>query len=140
MRECSLIIQDVALFRGLQMDVDTAIRHCVEIMESVATLGGAMTVLWHNNYRASSPEFRSYQLLLQEAARLGYGEIFVMEDRYSILYDHVPFIEAVIPAVDIIDVEYPYWHTTEDTLDKISASSLEAVGATLETWIEEYQP
>ncbi len=69
--ESPLIIQDVALFRILQMDVDTAIRHCVEIMEVVADLGGAMTVLWHNNYHASAPEFKTYQLLLQEAARLG---------------------------------------------------------------------
>jgi hypothetical protein len=37
--------------------------------------------------------------------------------------------------VDIIDFDYPYWHTVEDTVDKVSAESLEAVGATLLKWI-----
>jgi hypothetical protein len=37
--------------------------------------------------------------------------------------------------VDIIDFDYPYWHTTSDTLDKISADSLEIVGKTLLAWL-----
>lgn len=52
-----------------------------------------------------------------------------------ILDDHLPFLEAGIPAVDIIDFEYgsaagrnDYWHTEEDTIDKISAESLQAAG------------
>ena len=51
------------------------------------------------------------------------------------LDDHTPFLQVGIPAVDIIDFDYPYWHTTEDTVDKISAQSLEAVGSTLREWI-----
>ena len=35
-----------------------------------------------------------------------------------------PFLELGIPAVDIIDFDYPYWHTTQDTTDKVSAASL----------------
>jgi hypothetical protein len=50
--------------------------------------------------------------------------------------DHIPFVQMGIPAIDIIDFDYPYWHTTKDTLDKVSAESLEAVGKTLETWLE----
>jgi Zn-dependent M28 family amino/carboxypeptidase len=42
--------------------------------------------------------------------------------------DHVPLIEAGVPCIDIIDFDYPYWHTTEDTPDKCSAESLEMVG------------
>jgi Zn-dependent M28 family amino/carboxypeptidase len=49
--------------------------------------------------------------------------------------DHIPFIAAGVPAVDLIDFTYgdasspgPYWHTTEDTLDKVCPESLEAVG------------
>ena len=49
--------------------------------------------------------------------------------------DHGPFLAAGIPAVDLIDFTYggeprpgPYWHTTEDTLDKVCAESLDAVG------------
>ncbi len=52
------------------------------------------------------------------------------------LDDHSPFLEAGIPAVDIIDFDYPYWHTTGDTVDKVSAESLQAVGRTLQEWID----
>jgi hypothetical protein len=52
------------------------------------------------------------------------------------LDDHTPFIEAGIPAVDIIDFDYPHYHTTQDTPDKVSAESLQIVGETLLKWIE----
>jgi len=51
--------------------------------------------------------------------------------------DHLSFLAAGIPAVDIIDLEYPnlssasYWHTAEDTLDKVSAHSMQVVGEVL---------
>jgi len=47
---------------------------------------------------------------------------------YAIMDDHLPLIDAGVPMVDIIDFDYPYWHTLEDTLDKCSAKSLEVVG------------
>jgi glutaminyl-peptide cyclotransferase len=56
--------------------------------------------------------------------------------KYSMIDDHTPFLNQGLPAVDIIDFDYPYWHTPEDTLDKISADSLEAVGRTLQSWLE----
>jgi len=69
------------------------------------------------------------------AASLGYGDVFINEEKYSMLDDHTPFLEKNIPAVDIIDFDYPYWHTTQDTPDKVSAESLQAVGDTLLHWI-----
>lgn len=45
--------------------------------------------------------------------------------------DHMAFLEAGIPAVDIIDLDYPAWHTAADTLDQISARSLQTVGDVL---------
>jgi len=69
------------------------------------------------------------------AAELGYQESFIPTAKYSMLDDHTPFLQAGIPAVDIIDFDYPYWHTTADTVDKVSAESLEAVGRTLQAWI-----
>lgn len=42
--------------------------------------------------------------------------------------DHQPFLEAGVPAVDIIDLDYPQWHTPFDTLDAVSARSLQVVG------------
>ena len=61
------------------------------------------------------------------AARLGHGSVFVDEET-SIDDDHVPFVSAGIPAVDIIDLDYPAWHTADDTLDNVSARSLQIVG------------
>lgn len=69
------------------------------------------------------------------AAELGYARQFIAEPKYSMLDDHTPFLEAGIPAVDIIDFDYPYWHTTSDTPDKVSVESLKAVGDTLLAWL-----
>ena len=48
-----------------------------------------------------------------------------------VLDDHVPFLEAGVAAVDIIDLDYPHWHQAGDTLDKLSPKSLQAVGDVL---------
>ena len=69
------------------------------------------------------------------AANLGYQEHFIPEYRYSMLDDHTPFIENDIVAIDIIDFDYPYWHTTEDTIDKLSTESLEVIGRTIHHWL-----
>jgi Zn-dependent M28 family amino/carboxypeptidase len=42
--------------------------------------------------------------------------------------DHIPFMQAGVPSVDVIDLEYPAWHTPGDTLDAVSARSLQVVG------------
>ena len=68
------------------------------------------------------------------AEMLGYSQ-FIPEYKYQMLDDHIPFIQMGIKAVDIIDFDYPYWHTIEDTADKVSAESLQAVGETLQTWL-----
>ena len=70
------------------------------------------------------------------ARTLGYGT-FVAGPGPSILDDHTPFLRAGIPAVDIIDFDYPHWHTQADTLDKVSPASLEQVGRTLQTWLNQ---
>lgn len=69
------------------------------------------------------------------AAALGYGDVFINKEKFSMLDDHTPFNEAGLPAVDIIDFDYPYWHTTQDTPDKVSPASLKAVGDTLWHWV-----
>jgi len=83
----------------------------------------------------SDPALRA--ALWQTAADLGFSDQFIPEERHSLLDDHTAFIERGIPAVDIIDFDYPYWHTTEDTLDKVSAASLMRVGRVLEKFLEE---
>jgi len=61
------------------------------------------------------------------AARLGHRGVFSNE-LTAVEDDHLPFLTAGIPAVDIIDLDYPAWHTAEDTIDKVSARSLQIVG------------
>ena len=56
---------------------------------------------------------------------------FQPEVRHAVWDDHMPLILAGIPTVDIIDFDYPYWHTLHDTPDKCSAQSLETVGKLL---------
>ena len=70
-----------------------------------------------------------------QAASLGYAEKFIQSQNHRILDDHIPFIQAGIPAVDLIDFDYPYWHTTADTIDKLSSESLQVVGNTLLEWL-----
>ena len=84
---------------------------------------------------ANSNEFLS-QEIWEHANKLGYGEQFIPQSKYSILDDHIPFLENGIDAVDIIDFEYAYWHTTQDTIDKVSPDSLKVVGDTLLEWIK----
>jgi glutaminyl-peptide cyclotransferase len=67
---------------------------------------------------------------------VGDADIFIPDQKLIVLDDHVPFRDLGIPSVDIIDLNYPYWHTTGDTLDKISAISLERIGRTMEVWLE----
>jgi Zn-dependent M28 family amino/carboxypeptidase len=70
------------------------------------------------------------------AEELGYGDQFINSIKHSMIDDHTPFIQRGIVAVDLIDFDYPYWHTTADTLDKISPLCLERVGRVLETLLE----
>jgi Zn-dependent M28 family amino/carboxypeptidase len=69
-----------------------------------------------------------------QAQALGNAQ-FIPERKYSMLDDHTPFLQAGIPAVLLIDFDYPAWHTTGDTLDRVSADSLQAVGETLLAWL-----
>jgi len=73
------------------------------------------------------------------AADLGHSSTFVDTPGGSVTDDHRPFLDAGIPAVDIIQVPFPsYWHTLEDTPDKCSAESLEIVGEVIEVFVVEY--
>jgi Zn-dependent M28 family amino/carboxypeptidase len=86
-------------------------------------------------YYESNSDVTLREEIWSQARLLSYENVFIQEVRHSMLDDHTPFLEAGIPAVDIIDFDYPYWHTTNDTLDKVSAESLRAVGETLLAWV-----
>jgi Iap family predicted aminopeptidase len=53
---------------------------------------------------------------------------YFLPDSTRIEDDHLPFLAAGIPSVDIIDLDYEAWHTAKDTLDAVSARSLQVVG------------
>jgi glutaminyl-peptide cyclotransferase len=67
----------------------------------------------------------------QIAANLGYGKFF-RHDAGGIDDDHKPFVDAGVNAIDIIDLDYgqngSYWHTANDTMDKLNAHSFQVVG------------
>jgi Zn-dependent M28 family amino/carboxypeptidase len=86
----------------------------------------------------SNPELTDE--IWETAKSLGYQDKFIPDYKHSMLDDHTPFLEAGLPAIDIIDFDYPYWHTVEDTPDKVSAESLEIVGKTLWTWVTQQSP
>lgn len=88
-----------------------------------------------NIYKEKNSDQKLVNEIWGVAADLGYSKIFIPTPKYAMLDDHTPFLQAGIPAVDIIDFDYPYWHTTADTPDKVSAVSLRAVGETLQEWI-----
>jgi glutaminyl-peptide cyclotransferase len=67
------------------------------------------------------------QLTWKTAADLGYQAYFVNQ-AINEDDDHMPFVQLGVPALDLIDPDYPAWHTDDDTMDKLSAQSLEAVG------------
>ncbi len=53
----------------------------------------------------------------------------------AVLDDHLPLNNAGIPAIDIIDFDYPHWHTSRDTPENCSAASLEQVGRVVTAWL-----
>jgi glutaminyl-peptide cyclotransferase len=70
------------------------------------------------------------QIIWSAARERGLGRFFV-NDATAIEDDHLPFLEAGVPAVDLIDLDYPAWHTADDTLEAVSARSLQVVGDVL---------
>jgi peptidase M28-like protein len=73
------------------------------------------------------------ELVWSIAARAGHGEVFVREQGTTLTDDHIPLQQAGIRAIDLIDFSFggpdnKWHHTPDDTLDKVSAASLQIVG------------
>lgn len=64
----------------------------------------------------------------ETAEEIGYGDVFVSRAGPAVSDDHIPLNEAGIRTIDIIDFDYRWWHTPEDTADKVSAATLDMVG------------
>lgn len=74
--------------------------------------------------------------LWEIAAKLGYEQYFIPEYKWAMTDDHTPFLQRGVAAVDIIDFDYPHWHTTQDTSDKLAPLSLERVGRVIQSYLE----
>jgi glutaminyl-peptide cyclotransferase len=68
------------------------------------------------------------ELVWATAKELGYGGYFISSPRHTLIDDHLELQKAGIRAIDVVDFDYPAWHTTEDTIDKVSPASLQIVG------------
>jgi hypothetical protein len=68
------------------------------------------------------------QRVWRVAAERGHERQFIPSVRHTLTDDHVALQKVGIHAIDVVDFDYPYWHTTEDTIDKVSAASLQIVG------------
>jgi Zn-dependent M28 family amino/carboxypeptidase len=83
----------------------------LDIMREQNSTPWLTDAIWSAAARLKRPEFR--------------------EESTPIEDDHLEFLEAGVPAVDIIDLDYPAWHRAEDQLDRVAAGSLQAVGDVL---------
>jgi glutaminyl-peptide cyclotransferase len=95
----AMILLDMMGFRNLELGRDT------------------MSTKWLQN------------IVWQTGRELGYGHVFVDRDEGVGGDDHAPFLKAGVDSLDIIQLSnYEYWHTPQDSLDKISPQSLKIVG------------
>jgi hypothetical protein len=85
-----------------------------------------LDIYYEGNSEISAPEV--VDRVWRTAHDLGYGQYFLPGVKHTLIDDHVPLQHAGIHAIDVVDFDYPYWHTTEDTVDKVSAASLQIVG------------
>jgi glutaminyl-peptide cyclotransferase len=101
----------------------------------LADIVGSRTVRFK---RESNSDKGLTDLVWSTAKRLGYGAVFVNEE-FAIEDDHLSFTKRGVPCVDVIDLEIPYWHTPQDTLDKIGSKSLAITGHVFVETIKQLQ-
>ncbi|MEW6131426.1 MAG: M28 family peptidase [Acidobacteriota bacterium] len=114
-------------------------RHMVAKMKADGTLGKIRAMILYDMIGDKQLDLKRdgqsskwlVDTIWRTAAQTLYAKHFLGNETYM-SDDHVPFVEAGIPAVDLIDFNYgpdhTYWHTAQDTLDKVSGESVKAVG------------
>jgi glutaminyl-peptide cyclotransferase len=89
---------------------------------------------------SSSPSLR--KLVWDAADALGYSAFFLRQPN-EVEDDHIPFLQAGVKALDLIDFDYgpgnAYWHTPQDNLDKLGARSFQVIGDVLMRVIPELE-
>jgi Zn-dependent M28 family amino/carboxypeptidase len=110
-------------------------RHYVQAAQKAGTLSGLKALVLLDMVGDRSLTIRRdtnstrwlTDIIWAAAAKLGHRTSFLNEET-AVEDDHLNFVRAGVPSVDIIDLEYPAWHTAQDTLDAVSARSLQIVG------------
>lgn len=110
-------------------------RHYVEVARKTGTLKSLRALILLdmigdrqlNIRRESNSTPWLTDIVWTVARRLGHQASFISE-AMAVEDDHLHFLEAGVPSIDIIDLDYPAWHTARDTLDAVSARSLQTVG------------
>ena len=96
-----------------------------------------LNILQEGNSMRQAPEVVSR--VWQKAADMGYDRAFISRSGYDVTDDHVPLLNKGLRVIDVIDLDYGppapdgqanpnYHHTMQDTMDKVSAKSLQTVG------------
>ncbi len=110
-------------------------RHYVEVARKTGTLKSLRAMILLDmigdrdlNIRRESNSTPWLTDIVWDAARkLGHQRHFITE-AMAVEDDHLHFLKAGVPSLDIIDLDYAAWHTAQDTLDAVSARSLQVVG------------
>jgi hypothetical protein len=85
-----------------------------------------LQIYQEGNSLVGAPEV--VELVWDTAKDLGYASYFIPSPRHTLIDDHIQLQKAGIRAIDVVDFDYPAWHTPDDTIDKVSAASLQVVG------------
>jgi glutaminyl-peptide cyclotransferase len=81
--------------------------------------------------REANSNGRLWARLRAAATRVGAGRVFPPGTGPSVTDDHIPFQQIGVPAIDLIDFDFPCWHRRCDNLSIVSVRSLDAVGETM---------
>ena len=124
-----------AVFDWSATDSTYGSRHYVQNAKATGTLQGIKAFILLDMIGDRNLNIRREQnstrwltdIIWSTAGRLGHQRQF-LSDVTPIEDDHLPFLEAGVAAVDIIDLDYAAWHTADDTLENVSQQSVKIVG------------
>jgi hypothetical protein len=85
-----------------------------------------LQIYQEGNSLTGAPEI--VNLVWAAARKAGHADVFVDAPKHTLTDDHVELQKVGIKAIDVVDFDYPWWHTPEDTIDKVSAASVQVVG------------
>jgi glutaminyl-peptide cyclotransferase len=88
--------------------------------------------------RETNSTKRLWKRLRAAAIRVGVGRVFPDRTAAPVSDDHIPFLQAGVPSIDLIDFDFPCWHRPCDNLSVVSARSVDAVGEAMLEFLRSY--